>query len=787
MILRNLTPRLMTHKRFLGALATALALGVGTPASAAQLSSAPVTLSDYGLQQGQLLGWTLALSPDGHVAAGGAVAYNRSGTNGTDYTGAAYVYFQSTGNWSGPIMLPNGSVPTGAFLGSALAIPDDTQVIVGAQSANSSQGEVYVFNQTGGSWNSTPAVTPLTLPPSMQGQYFGEGLAVSGNGQVLFVGTGPTQGTTLGEIYAYSVSGNSWGSPVALPMTGIPAGTDVGRVLAASANGDVLIAGAPQATNAYGAAWVWTKTGSSWNNPVALALPSSLGPKGTIVFFGQAVAISADGTEVLVGAPGANNPSGAAYLYTQSGGTWSAPPVMLTSPLPNSNSFGSSVALSPDGTAAFMGMPINNTGYVFVSTHGSSGWSTPAALSTSNLPVNALVGTQLAAGDNGEELLTSGETVNNNIGGLFVYDSPATITLADSPSATAIAPGSTLTFDLGLTNADQPGSTPATTLNNVVLTDILPTGVTYVSSNAANGSCNNSGKTVTCTLTSLAPGNNNQNPWAPSITVKTPATASKLTNSVSVSANEPLIGSSSVNTQVINDVTPVAIAGGVATTPGTAVSGTLTATPGFSGQSLTFAMVTAPGNGTLKLTNASTGAFTYTPNTGFTGTDVFIFNVGDGVVTSNFAAEIVTVSATGITPPVANNQTLSVVEGQTLDGQLSATSPNGHGLTYAATSQPAHGTLNVTNSTGAFTYTPAPGYTGSDAFTFTANDGTTTSNSATVNITVQATSTAPASPPTTSGKSGGGGLGILALALLGGLLGMRKNRHRLSRSPVTFP
>ncbi|MGA9852710.1 MAG: Ig-like domain-containing protein [Gammaproteobacteria bacterium] len=835
---------------------------LSVPAFAAVLDSAPITLSDYGLQQGGLLGWSLALSPDGKVAVGGAVATNRSGTNGTDYTGAAYVYVQSNGSWSGPITLPTSSVPTGAFFGGATAVPNDTQIIVGAQNATASGG-VYVFNQTGGSWTSTPTLSALTLPTNMQGAYFGEGLAVSGNGQALFVGTRPKSGTTLGDIYTYSLSGGTWGNPVALPMTTvIAAGTDVGGVLAASANGDVLVAGAPQVNGAYGAAYVWTKSGGTWGNPVALTLPSTLGPKGTLAFFGTAVAISADGTVVLAGATGANNSTGAAYVYTQTGGTWSSTPVMLSSPLVNSNSFGSSVALSPGGATAFVGMPINDTGYIFLFTQANGNWSTPVTLSTANLPVNAFVGTVMAAADTGEELVTSGETVNSNIGGLFIYDSPATITLADSPSATAIKPGSTLTFDLTLTNADQPGSTPATTMNNVVLTDTLPTGTIYVSSNGANGTCTDSGSTVTCTLASLAPGNNSQNPWSPSITVTTPTTASVLTNTLNVSANEPLVGTTTVNTKVTNDVIPTVTNGFVSTSPNTAVSSTLVATPGFTGQKLSFAIGTKPANGSVTL-NATTGAFTYTPNAGFSGTDVFIFTAGDGIVTSNSGAEIITVNAptgppvanngsvttvenlpvnglfqcectgsltfsivnqpthgsvnlisasggvftytpnTGysgpdsfifkvsnslgtsapasenvivtVGPPVASNGSVSTIENTAVSGSLSAT--GGGTLSFAILGQPSHGTVSLTPATGAFTYTPTAGFTGTDSFTFTASNAGGTSNTATETVTVRASSSSPSSSSSSSSKSGGA-LGFPALLLLSGLLALMGGRQK---------
>ena len=450
----------VNHHRRIIAACIGLVGALSVPVFATVLSSTPVQLSDNGLQQGQFLGWSLALSANGLVAAGGAPAYNRSGTNGTDYTGAAYVYANTGGTWSAPITLSTSGLPTGGFIGGAMAVSaNGQQVIAGAETTNTDTGAVYLYNETGGSWSNTPARTSLTPPTGMVGGYFGEGLAVSANGQFLFVGTRPTTGSTQGEIYAYSLSGGTWSNPMGLPMTGIPNGVDAGGVLAVSANGQVVVAGVPQENSAQGEVYVWTQnTNGTWKNPVALALPSTLSGAGTISFFGQAVAISADGTEILAGAPGANNTIGAAYVYTDTGGTWSTTPVMLSTNLANANSFGTSVALSPNGQTAFMGLPYGNSGYVYMSTKTGT-WSTPVALSIANLPVNAVVGITLAQADNGEELLTSGYVVNADIGALFVYASPAATSLSDTPSATSVAPGSTLTFDLTLTNADQPAST----------------------------------------------------------------------------------------------------------------------------------------------------------------------------------------------------------------------------------------------------------------------------------------------------------------------------------------
>ena len=66
------------------------------------------------------------------------------------------------------------------------------------------------------------------------------------------------------------------------------------------------------------------------------------------------------------------------------------------------------------------------------------------------------------------------------------------------------------------------------------------------------------------------------------------------------------------------------------------------------------------------------------------------------------------------------------------------TDPEGAPLTAHLLSGPSHGSVTV-NTDGSFTYTPIANYVGSDSFTYLANDGTSTSNVATVTISVTST------------------------------------------------
>lgn len=71
----------------------------------------------------------------------------------------------------------------------------------------------------------------------------------------------------------------------------------------------------------------------------------------------------------------------------------------------------------------------------------------------------------------------------------------------------------------------------------------------------------------------------------------------------------------------------LAIAGKFGRTDGNPASGTLQSQNAVG--PVTFSIVSQPTNGSVILTNTSTGAFTYTPSLGFNGSDSFSFQVAD--------------------------------------------------------------------------------------------------------------------------------------------------------------
>jgi uncharacterized repeat protein (TIGR01451 family) len=178
---------------------------------------------------------------------------------------------------------------------------------------------------------------------------------------------------------------------------------------------------------------------------------------------------------------------------------------------------------------------------------------------------------------------------------------------------------------------------------------------------------------------------------------------------------------------------------------------------------LTFAIDAAPTHGSLSVvtgidcsaTNACTADITYTPDSGYTGTDSFTFTVDDGTETSDPATVTIDVQAAN-SRPVAGGASATVEQGGSVQIELQGTDADSDVLTFAVQSESANGgsigsvaepacvddacTLDVT-------YTAPTSFLGTDSFTYTVNDGTETSDPATVTVDVTAANAAPVARP----------------------------------------
>jgi len=187
-----------------------------------------------------------------------------------------------------------------------------------------------------------------------------------------------------------------------------------------------------------------------------------------------------------------------------------------------------------------------------------------------------------------------------------------------------------------------------------------------------------------------------------------------------------------VTVNPVNDP-PVAADTTVSTNEDTVIRGSLPAASDVDGDTVSYALGSAAGHGTV-VVNAD-GSYTYTPAANYNGPDSFTYTVSDGQGGSNTYTVGVTVNPVN-DAPVAADTTVSTNEDTVIRGSLPAASDaDGDTVTYALGSAAGHGTV-VVNADGSYTYTPAANYNGPDSFTYTVSDGQGGSNTYTVGVTV---------------------------------------------------
>jgi len=167
---------------------------------------------------------------------------------------------------------------------------------------------------------------------------------------------------------------------------------------------------------------------------------------------------------------------------------------------------------------------------------------------------------------------------------------------------------------------------------------------------------------------------------------------------------------------------------------------TLTGTT-TNGGNLDFEIVSLPAYGALSGTPPTVN---YTPDADYNGFDSFAFVVHDGVASSDAATVAISLRAVN-DPPTADDQSVTTLKDTPIAITLNGHDVDGDPLSVAIVSDPSHGMLSGTGSER--TYTPEIGYTGPDTFTFMVSDAGSSSDTATVFLTIKKGKGGQSKPP----------------------------------------
>jgi uncharacterized protein YhjY with autotransporter beta-barrel domain len=163
-------------------------------------------------------------------------------------------------------------------------------------------------------------------------------------------------------------------------------------------------------------------------------------------------------------------------------------------------------------------------------------------------------------------------------------------------------------------------------------------------------------------------------------------------------------------------------------------SGATLMTPNVTGTYRSVVKASEPAHGSAWTSQKTT--LGYTPDGNYTGPDAFTYTATNDGGTSAPATVHINV---GAAVPIANNSSASVAANSSAN-VLALNLSGGSATSVAVVTQADHGVVTASGNT--ISYTPTPGYSGTDAFTYTAANASGTSAVANVRITV--------TPPTLS-------------------------------------
>jgi hypothetical protein len=360
-------------------------------------------------------GFSVALSADGKTAIVGAVMDDNK-------KGAVWIYNRTGTTWiqHGDKLVGTGSLGE-SFQGQSVALSaDGNTAIVGGMGDNNYQGAVWVFTRTGSNW--TQQGNKLVGTGNVGAANQGSSVALSADGNTAIVG-GRNDNYGIGATWVLTRSGTVW-SQQGNKLVGLGniGSSFQGDKVAVSADGNTAIVGGLNDSAFKGAVWIFTRSGTTWSQQGnKLVGTESI---GSTIYQGESVALSADGNTAIVGGTGDNSYKGAAWVWTRSGTIWN----QQGNKLVGTGNVGAalqgySVSLSADGNTAIVGGVNDNAnqGAVWVFTRTGSNWTQQGNKLVGTGGTQAIQGSSVALSANGNTAIIGGRNDNENQGAAWVF------------------------------------------------------------------------------------------------------------------------------------------------------------------------------------------------------------------------------------------------------------------------------------------------------------------------------------------------------------------------------
>lgn len=324
-----------------------------------------------------------------------------------------------------------------AFGNCISANSDGSRVVIGIPksfyTSLSNAGAAYVFKRTGTTW----AVEGiLAESDAATGDYFGTSVTINADGSRIAIGARLKNGgtTTSGVVYVFLRTGTTWAQEQKITPTTPVGGAHFGSAVSLNSDATRLAVGAEQSNkpvSSSGSAYIFLRTGTTWTQEALIASTDGL----SLDYFGYSISLSGDGIRVAVGAKstagaGGQNASGAVYVFTRSGTTWTQEKKLTASIQNDTANFGWSVAINYDGSRIVSGAinDLNNsssvTGVAYVYSRTGTTWIEEQKIINPGNANGGQFGSSVAISDNGSRIAIGAFNEINatwNAGAVFVF------------------------------------------------------------------------------------------------------------------------------------------------------------------------------------------------------------------------------------------------------------------------------------------------------------------------------------------------------------------------------
>jgi hypothetical protein len=356
------------------------------------------------------------------------VTYSSIDASGNEGTASRTVIVSD--GWSEQQKIYASDKQVGDWFGISASISDDgNTAIVGAHWEDDvgafSTGAAYIFTRTNSSWTEQQKIQ---ASDKQQYDEFGRSVSISGDGNTAIVGA-YREDVNTGAAYIFTRTNSSWTEQQKIQASDKQQYDEFGFSVSISEDGDTVIVGAYREStggNYAGAAYIFTRTNSSWTEQQKIQASDKQGGDG----FGRSVAISGDGNTVIAGAwledTGADD-AGAAYIFTRTNSSWTEQQKIQASDKQQYDYFGRTVAISEDGDTAIVGAygedpdGTSSGGAAYIFTRTNSSWTEQQKIQASDKQQNDEFGISVSISGDGNTAIVGSHWESDYVGATYIF------------------------------------------------------------------------------------------------------------------------------------------------------------------------------------------------------------------------------------------------------------------------------------------------------------------------------------------------------------------------------